>query len=74
MDTRTGPLEATVAHLSWEMTQKSESSRELQREWVRHQTELVELTNQDSQLRIRIQQRTAEQTVIAICVMFGKGA
>jgi hypothetical protein len=63
-DENTGPLEATIKNLRKEMTMISNSSGEMQREWIKTQTELVTMATQtDAELEL-----VALQLFLCICL------
>ena len=62
-DTNTGPLEATVNNLNKEISQKSSESKNLQRQWVTVQTQLVGLQNENKILKEKVQRLGSEQSV-----------
>lgn len=45
LDEDAGPLEATIVHLKREINTKKEETAELQRAWIKQQTELVTVQN-----------------------------
>ena len=62
-DENTGPLEATVNNLNKEISQKSSESKNLQRQWVTVQTQLVGLQNENNTLKEKVQRLGSEQSV-----------
>eukprot|EP00898_Chlorokybus_atmophyticus_P004526 jgi/Chlat1/5074/Chrsp33S08960 len=59
-----GPLEATAANISRDITRKDAESRELQRRWVRLQTELVTLAAEQATTADRVRRLRSEHTVL----------
>ena len=62
-DENLGPLEATIANISREIGTKVHESKELQRQWIVIQMELVTLQNENNALAERIQRLKSEKTV-----------
>jgi chromosome segregation ATPase len=63
-DANNGPLEATIANLQREITQKGVEGKELQRRWVGFQVELVGLVNENNVLDEAVQRLKSEHTVM----------
>eukprot|EP00668_Euglena_longa_P002144 GGOE01002486.1.p1 GENE.GGOE01002486.1~~GGOE01002486.1.p1 ORF type:complete len:906 (-),score=453.50 GGOE01002486.1:330-3014(-) len=59
-----GPLEATIHNLSKAITAKSNENDQLQRDWIRAQTELVTLKNNSSKLQDSILELNAQATIL----------
>jgi chromosome segregation ATPase len=59
-----GPLEATINNLSKSITQKSAENDQLQHEWIKLQTELVNGKNYNNQLNESIQELRAQCTIL----------
>lgn len=59
-----GPLEATINNLSKAITQKSQENDQLQHEWIKLQTELVNGKNYNNQLSESIQELKAQCTIL----------
>eukprot|EP01012_Entosiphon_sulcatum_P006174 TRINITY_DN1288_c0_g1_i1.p2 TRINITY_DN1288_c0_g1~~TRINITY_DN1288_c0_g1_i1.p2 ORF type:complete len:881 (+),score=378.54 TRINITY_DN1288_c0_g1_i1:94-2736(+) len=59
-----GPLEATINNLSKAITQKSNENDQLQRDWIKAQTELVNTKNQTSKLNDAIMELTSQATIL----------
>jgi chromosome segregation ATPase len=60
-----GPLEATINNLSKCITQKSAENDQLQHEWIKLQTELVNGKNYNNQLSDVIQELRAQCTILS---------
>ena len=60
-----GPLEATINNLSKSITQKSTENDQLQHEWIKLQTELVNGKNYNHQLREAIHELQAQCTILS---------
>ena len=58
-----GPLEATIANITREIGSKVHESKELQRQWIVIQMELVTLQNENNALAEKIQRLKSEKTV-----------
>ena len=63
-DENTGPLEATIKNLRKEMTAISNSSGEMQREWIKTQTELVTLATQTAGEQDVVKEARAKETIL----------
>ena len=63
-DENTGPLEATIANLSREITRKDTEGKELQRRWVGYQQELVKLVQNNNALLDNVRRLKSEYTVL----------
>uniref|UniRef100_A0A7S0QXY1 Coiled-coil domain-containing protein 40 n=1 Tax=Pyramimonas obovata TaxID=1411642 RepID=A0A7S0QXY1_9CHLO len=63
-DANTGPLEATIANLQREITNKGVEGKELQRRWVGFQVELVALVNENNHMEETVQRLKSEHTVM----------
>ncbi|CUG90145.1 Hypothetical protein, putative [Bodo saltans] len=59
-----GPLEATINNLSKSITQRSQENDQLQHEWIKLQTELVNCKNYNNQLGDAIQEIRAQCTIL----------
>lgn len=59
-----GPLEATINNLSKSITQRSQENDQLQHEWIKLQTELVNCKNYNNQLGDGIQEIRAQCTIL----------
>ena len=62
-DENLGPLEATIANITREIGSKVHESKELQRQWIVIQMELVTLQNENNALAEKIQRLKSEKTV-----------
>ena len=60
-----GPLEATINNLSKSITQKSAENDQLQHEWIKLQTELVNGKNYNNQLSDVIQELKSQCTILS---------
>ena len=59
-----GPLEATIKSMHKEADATAKENKELQRQWVGHQTELVALVNENNTLTEKTQRLRAERTIL----------
>eukprot|EP00906_Rhabdomonas_costata_P029190 RCo041213 len=59
-----GPLEATINNLSKSIAQKSNENDQLQRDWIKAQTELVNTKNYTSKLTESIMELRAQATIL----------
>ena len=62
-DANLGPMEANIKHLSKETEAKEKAIKELQRAWVGHQTELVALVNENTNVAEKTRRLKAEIAV-----------
>lgn len=62
-DADLGPMEANIKHLSKETEAKEKAIKELQRAWVGHQTELVALVNENTNVAEKTRRLKAEIAV-----------
>eukprot|EP00968_Pinguiococcus_pyrenoidosus_P014777 scaffold1350_cov249-Pinguiococcus_pyrenoidosus.AAC.3 len=60
-----GPLEATISNLRRELEEQGQQSAELQREWLRDQTELVACTAATEELRDANKELDAKITILS---------
>lgn len=63
-DENTGPLEATIKNLRKEIETTNKGSAELQREWIKTQTELVALVSQTNNEQEQLQELASRQTIL----------
>eukprot|EP00163_Fabomonas_tropica_P028100 TRINITY_DN5647_c0_g1_i1.p1 TRINITY_DN5647_c0_g1~~TRINITY_DN5647_c0_g1_i1.p1 ORF type:complete len:873 (+),score=382.53 TRINITY_DN5647_c0_g1_i1:369-2987(+) len=63
-DANTGPLEATIHNMSKAINQKAAECQELQRQWMKHQTQLVKLQNERNEKAEATQKKKAAFTVL----------
>jgi myosin heavy subunit len=63
-DENTGPLEATIKNLKKEMNAITNSSGELQREWIKTQTELVTLATKTEVEDDKVKEQRAKETIL----------
>lgn len=60
----TGPLEATINHLTKEINHKEKESNEMQRQWIKCQTELVGLMSQMEEKQEKVQELNSKETIM----------
>ena len=65
LDEDAGPLEATIVHLKKEINHKMEENAELQRNWIKNQTELVTVQNVNQGHADRIHEYRAKLSILA---------
>eukprot|EP00455_Lapot_gusevi_P048339 TRINITY_DN6659_c0_g3_i1.p1 TRINITY_DN6659_c0_g3~~TRINITY_DN6659_c0_g3_i1.p1 ORF type:complete len:906 (-),score=334.81 TRINITY_DN6659_c0_g3_i1:228-2891(-) len=63
-DENTGPLEATIKNLTKEIASKVQECDEMQRNWIKGQTELVDLMNQTNQQQEKVSELSATKTIL----------
>ena len=65
LDEDAGPLEATIVHLKKEIANKMGENAELQRAWIKQQTELVTVQNVNQGHADRIHEYRAKLSILA---------
>jgi len=65
LDEDAGPLEATIVHLKREINNKLAENSELQRAWIREQTELVTVQNANSAVGEKLHDYRAKLSILA---------
>jgi len=65
LDEDAGPLEATIVHLKREINNKTAESAELQRAWIKQQTELVTVQNSNAQVSEKLHDYRAKLSILA---------
>ena len=65
LDEDAGPLEATIVHLKKEINHKMEENAELQRNWIKNQTELVTVQNSNQAVAERVHDMRAKLSILA---------
>ena len=64
MDEDAGPLEATIVHLKKEMAKVQAEGGELQRAWIKNQTELVTVQNRNMLVAEDLQDKRAHLSIL----------
>ena len=64
LDEDAGPLEATIVHLKRELSTKQSENSELQRVWIRAQTELVNTANVNQTISEQIHDKRAKMSIL----------
>jgi len=63
-DVNHGPLEATIKNMDKQLTQTKSENQEIQRDWLKAQTELVSVTGELNSLTDMIRNNTSKLTVL----------
>lgn len=63
-DENTGPLEATIHNLSKEIIGKVKETQELQKDWIRAQTQLVQVAAETQQQESKVEELQARETIL----------
>ncbi len=65
VDENTGPLEATIKNISKEIMQRVKESAELQKEWIKSQTELVTCVSDTAAEQSAVAELSARETILS---------
>jgi len=64
LDEDAGPLEATIVHLKREVATKQTENAELQRVWIKAQTELVNVANSNQTVSEQLHDKRAKSSIL----------
>ena len=64
LDEDAGPLEATIVHLKRELGVKAAENAELQRNWIKAQTELVNVSNGNQAVSEQLHDKRAKASIL----------